>query len=80
MNQDTTMKAIQALQTMRNNGGGMTRIAPDAWAAPRRSEVTHSEETVAEMVKRGLAEFCGNSSVVVTEAGRVALSAAETVR
>lgn len=73
------MKVIQALQTIQNNGGGMTRIAPDTWAAPRRPEVAHSEETVAELVRRGFCVLCGNSSVVMTEAGRSAMRDAETL-
>jgi hypothetical protein len=65
---------IQALQTIQSNGGGMSRIAADRWAAPRRPDVTHSDETVAELVRRGLAAMCGNSAIVMVEAGRAALS------
>jgi|WetSurMetagenome_2_1015567.scaffolds.fasta_scaffold00191_47 hypothetical protein len=64
---------IQALQTIQNNGGGMSRIAANTWAAPRRPEVAHSDETVAELARRGLAVMCGNSAIVMVEAGRVAL-------
>jgi hypothetical protein len=65
---------IQALQTIKSNGGGMSRLAADTWAAPRRPDVAHSDETVAELVRRGLAVMCGNSAIVMIEAGRTALS------
>jgi hypothetical protein len=61
---------IAALCAARGNGGGLTMVRPNAWAAPSHDACSYPSDVIGGLIDLGLMTRVGGHSVVLTESGR----------